>query len=71
VGAPTCTPNAPAVRTWWATAAEAIIVLVGMQPRLTQVPPSLPRSTSATRPWRAAPSANGSPAIPPPNTSVS
>ncbi len=65
------TPNSAARRAWCATAAEAIMVLVGMQPRLRQVPPSSSFSTNATRPCRAARSASGRPAMPPPSTRVS
>lgn len=40
-------------RTSWAVCADAIVVLVGMQPRLRQVPPSSSRSTKTIRPCRA------------------
>jgi len=70
-GVETRTPNSAARRAWWATVEEAIIVLVGMQPRLRQVPPKVSFSTNATRPCRAARSASGRPAIPPPITTVS
>jgi hypothetical protein len=45
--------------------------LVGMQPRFRQVPPSFSRSTNATEPCRAARSASGRPAMPPPITRLS
>jgi hypothetical protein len=70
-GVPTCTPNSAARRTWCATVAEAIIVFVGMQPRLRHVPPRVSFSTNAVRPLRAARSAIGRPAIPPPITRLS
>jgi hypothetical protein len=44
-------PNSGACRTWSATFAASIRILLGMQPRLRQVPPNGPDSISATGPW--------------------
>ncbi len=43
------TPNSAARRAMWAAYALATMVLVGMQPVFTQVPPKRPRSITATR----------------------
>ena len=61
------TPKSPARRATWAARALAISVLVGMQPTLTQVPPTRFRSRIAVlRPAEASRTARGGPACPVP-----
>ncbi len=69
---PTPTPNSAARRARCAAYALATIVLVGMQPVLTQVPPKRPRSITATLlPERARRLATKGPACPVPMTMAS
>ncbi len=66
------TPNSAARRAMWAASALATRVLVGVQPVLTQVPPSLSRSTSTTlRPASARRPASAGPAWPAPTIRAS
>ena len=48
-------PKPGAVRAWTATSAVCTRILLGMQPRLRQVPPKTPASISATGPRRRGP----------------
>src|SRR2546430_660940 len=69
---PDATPHRAAFRATHAARALATIVLVGMQPLLTQVPPLEPRSIIATlRPACARRTARNGPAWPPPMTIAS
>ncbi len=71
-GPATITPKSAAWRTTQAARALATSVLVGVQPLLTQVPPSSPRSTSAVfQPWPARRTASAGPAWPLPITRAS
>ncbi len=66
---PSAMPQSAASRSRATSSDEASSALVGMQPRLTQVPPSRSRSTRMTlAPSWAARSAATSPAGPPPST---
>jgi hypothetical protein len=65
-------PSGPAVRATCAARALAIIVLVGVQPVFTQVPPSADRSMTTTfLPWPASFVARGTPPCPVPMTITS
>ena len=65
-------PSGPPVRATCAARALAIIVLVGVQPLFTQVPPSAARSMTTTLlPWLASLVASGTPPCPVPMTITS
>ena len=69
---PSAMPHSDASRSFATSSEPARSALVGMQPRLTQVPPSGPVSTSATRaPTLVAAFRALMPAAPPPITSRS
>src|SRR5262249_40319069 len=72
VTGPLRTPRRAAFRATWAVRALAIMVLVGVQPLLIQVPPSCAASAISTRlPAAASRAASGTPACPLPITMMS